>query len=131
MTGLWVEHQLETDTKRSRWGKYLHLSGLMCNIEAWGTGTTPGLSTQGAPQPSLCRERAPGRVCVSGVECSLLKRPFVNLSISPVKKMTVRDLPQPLLDLPEEHVPNQETVRSQAPKGTVTGKAGFPHLSEH
>ncbi|XP_042094838.1 leucine-rich repeat-containing protein 27 isoform X5 [Ovis aries] len=43
-----------------------------------------------------------------------------------VKKMTVRDLPQPLLDLPEERVPNQETVRSQAPKGSaVTGKAGF------
>ena len=32
----------------------------------------------------------------------------------------------PLLDLPEERVPNQETVRSQAPKGSaVTGKAGF------
>ena len=65
MTGLWVEHQLEADTRRSRWGKYLHLSGLMCSMRAWGTGTTPGNSTQGAPQPSLCRERAPGSVCLA------------------------------------------------------------------
>lgn len=65
-------------------------------------------------------------MCVSGVEVQSTKTAFCSLSISPVKKMTVRDLPQPLLDLPEERVPNQETVRSQAPKGSaVTGKAGF------
>ncbi|XP_070637240.1 leucine-rich repeat-containing protein 27 isoform X3 [Bos indicus] len=43
-----------------------------------------------------------------------------------VKKMTVRDLPQPLLELSEEHVPNKETIRSQEPKGSmVTEKADF------
>ncbi|XP_045020152.1 leucine-rich repeat-containing protein 27 isoform X5 [Bubalus bubalis] len=43
-----------------------------------------------------------------------------------VKKMTIRDLPQPLLDLSEEHVPNKETIHSQEPKGSmVTEKADF------
>ncbi|ELR47349.1 Leucine-rich repeat-containing protein 27 [Bos mutus] len=54
------------------------------------------------------------------------KMAFCSLSVSPVKKMTVRDLPQPLLDLSEEHVPNKETIRSQEPKGSmVTEKADF------
>ncbi|XP_055416542.1 leucine-rich repeat-containing protein 27 [Bubalus kerabau] len=43
-----------------------------------------------------------------------------------VKKITIRDLPQPLLDLSEEHVPNKETIHSQEPKGSmVTEKADF------
>ncbi|XP_055280354.1 LOW QUALITY PROTEIN: leucine-rich repeat-containing protein 27 [Moschus berezovskii] len=43
-----------------------------------------------------------------------------------VKKMTVRDLPQPLLDSSEECMPNKETIRSQEPQGSVvTEKADF------
>ncbi|KAG5196136.1 hypothetical protein JEQ12_011772 [Ovis aries] len=65
--------------------------------------------------------------CHKHLKTLLLERnPIRMLPVELVKKMTVRDLPQPLLDLPEERVPNQETVRSQAPKGSaVTGKAGF------
>ena len=65
-------------------------------------------------------------MCVSGMEVQSTKMAFGSLSISPVKKMTIRDLPQPLLDLSEEHVPNKETIHSQEPKGSmVTEKADF------
>ncbi|KAB0350576.1 hypothetical protein FD754_015433, partial [Muntiacus muntjak] len=64
--------------------------------------------------------------CVSGLEPQSTKTAFCSLSVSPVKKMTVRDLPQPVLDLSEEHMPNKETIRSQEPKGSmVTEKADF------
>ncbi|XP_070326604.1 leucine-rich repeat-containing protein 27 isoform X4 [Odocoileus virginianus] len=45
-----------------------------------------------------------------------------------VKKMTARDLPQPLLDLSEEQIPNKEAIRSQEPKRSMlTEKAdSFP-----
>ncbi|XP_043332663.1 leucine-rich repeat-containing protein 27 isoform X1 [Cervus canadensis] len=45
-----------------------------------------------------------------------------------VKKMTVRDLPQPMLDLSKECMTNKETIGSQEPKGSmVTEKAdSFP-----
>ena len=121
---MWAEHQLEADT-RSRWGRYLHLYRLVWN-EDLGHRDPPAHPTQGAPS-LLCAGTTPSPLCgrglqapcVSGLELQSTKTAFCSLSISPVKKMTVRDLPQPLLDLSEERVPNKEAIRSQEPKGNM------------
>uniref|UniRef100_A0A8C6F9A0 Uncharacterized protein n=1 Tax=Monodon monoceros TaxID=40151 RepID=A0A8C6F9A0_MONMO len=48
------------------------------------------------------------------------------LPVELVKKMSVSEVPPPLLDLSEERVPNKETIHSQEAKGTMlTEKAGF------
>ncbi|KAF4019378.1 hypothetical protein G4228_010534 [Cervus hanglu yarkandensis] len=58
----------------------------------------------------------------------LERNPIRMLPVELVKKMTVRDLPQPMLDLSEECMTNKETIGSQEPKGSmVTEKAdSFP-----
>lgn len=65
-------------------------------------------------------------VRISGVDVQSTKMTFYPLSISPVKKMSVSEVPPPLLDLSEERVPNKEAIHSREAKGTMlTEKAGF------
>uniref|UniRef100_A0A8C9BY59 Uncharacterized protein n=1 Tax=Phocoena sinus TaxID=42100 RepID=A0A8C9BY59_PHOSS len=48
------------------------------------------------------------------------------LPVEQVKKMSVSEVPPPLLDLSEERVPNKEAIHSREAKGTMlTEKAGF------
>ena len=87
-------------------------------MRAWGTGATP--------HPAVCAGSGLQARGVSGAEARSTEAAFYSLSVSPVKKRTVSELPHPLLDSSEERVPDKEAIHSQEAKGTVlTEKAGF------
>ncbi|XP_074194872.1 leucine-rich repeat-containing protein 27 isoform X5 [Rhinolophus sinicus] len=80
-------------------------------------------------QKGLAAIRAFLQACAAERPCA---RDLASLAISSVKKMTLTQRPHPPLDLPEERVPDRETIHSQEPKGTRLKKKvdSFPPVEK-
>ncbi|XP_032986509.1 leucine-rich repeat-containing protein 27 isoform X2 [Rhinolophus ferrumequinum] len=80
-------------------------------------------------QKGLATIRAFLQACDAERPCA---RDLASLAISSMKKMTLTQRPHPPLDLPEERVPDRETINSQESKGTRLKKKvdSFPPVEK-